>query len=58
MKYGDSGEVEEAGVDGMGYQHQCRDSGLLWDISAKSEEVAVKSWYWPMGDTVESVFGS
>ena len=58
MKYGDSGEVERSGVDGMGYQHQCRNSYLLWDISARSEEAAVKSWQWRMGDTIESVFGS
>ena len=58
VKYGDSGEVERSGVDGMGFQHPCRDDGLLWDISARSEEAAVKPWQWRMGDTIESVFGS
>lgn len=57
MRYGDSGEVEETGVDGMGYQHRCRDSSLLWEVSARPEDVAVKPWDWRMGDTIESVFG-
>ncbi|KAK0510480.1 hypothetical protein JMJ35_006912 [Cladonia borealis] len=44
------------GVDGVGYEHQCRDNSLLWNVATKSEQKAFPRWDWRQGDTVESVF--
>lgn len=40
-------------IHGMGYQHQCRDPGLLFEMNGK----AVDPWGWKQGDTLHSVFG-
>ena len=53
----DAGQVADVGVDGMGYEHQCRDSSLLWRTAMGSEDRAVRPWRWQLGDTIESVFG-
>ncbi|CAF9919343.1 MAG: hypothetical protein ALECFALPRED_001130 [Alectoria fallacina] len=50
-----SGHIINYGVDGEGYQHECRDTRRLWEASLQSEEHAVKPWDWHMGDSVESV---
>lgn len=47
----------DAGVDGEGYQHQCRDANNLWKVVAQSEANPIEPWGWKMRDTVESVFG-
>ncbi|CAD6592347.1 MAG: hypothetical protein ASARMPREDX12_005995 [Alectoria sarmentosa] len=44
------------GVDGEGYEHQCRDNSLLWDVAKDSEQKAFSSWDWKQGDTIESIF--
>ena len=44
------------GVDGEGYEHQCRDNSLLWNVATDSEQKAFSRWDWQQGDTVESVF--
>ena len=54
----DAGQIIDAGVDGEGYQHECRNASLLWETAAKSEKAALKPWRWQLGDTIESVFGS
>ena len=56
LTFDEAGETIGGGVDGEGYQHQCRDSGPLWKAAAASEETALKPWGWRMGDTVESAF--
>ena len=56
-KFDDHGHIVDAGVNGEGYQHQCRDASLLWETAAESEKTAIKPWQWQLGDTVESVFG-
>lgn len=45
----------EYGVDGESYQHECRDTRRLWEMSLQSKEHAVEHYDWHMGDTVESV---
>lgn len=44
------GDVLHYGFDGVGYQHQCRDTSKLWEASARSEERAVLDWGWGIGD--------
>ena len=40
-------------IHGMGYQHQCRDTGLLFEMDGQT----VGDWGWRQGDTLYSVFG-
>ena len=37
----------------MGYQHLCRDTGLLFEMAGRT----VDGWEWVQGDTLYSVFG-
>ncbi|KAI1337657.1 hypothetical protein F5Y15DRAFT_417798 [Xylariaceae sp. FL0016] len=45
------------GINGMGYQHQCRDAELLRETVLSSERRPVTPWDWETGDTIRSVFG-
>ncbi|KAI9734740.1 MAG: hypothetical protein M1818_006727 [Claussenomyces sp. TS43310] len=41
-------------IHGMGYQHQCRDTTLLFEMDGET----VEDWNWRQGDTLHSVFGA
>ncbi|MCJ1405495.1 hypothetical protein MMC11_008723, partial [Xylographa trunciseda] len=49
------GYIVKHGVDGEGYQHQCKDTSLLWKYAELSERKAITPWEWRRGDTVESI---
>lgn len=55
-QYNSDGNLVDLSIDGMGYVHQCRDSGHIWDIVRRSEKVPIEKWDWEINDTVESVF--
>ncbi|KAF2766843.1 hypothetical protein EJ03DRAFT_376654 [Teratosphaeria nubilosa] len=40
-------------IHGMGYQHQCRDTALLFAMRNQTVDL----WDWQQGDTLSSVFG-
>ena len=42
-------------VDGIGYQHQCRDSTELWSAAKGSEMQPVKPWAWWPGQRLEDL---
>lgn len=51
------GVLVDAGVNGVGYRHQCRDPSMMWETVMQSEHKAIQPWNWTMGDTIQSVFG-
>ncbi|KAK7943558.1 Piwi domain family protein [Apiospora aurea] len=51
------GNIVLHGVDGLGVQHQCKDTKSLWDAARRSSKGSIQPWGWKAGDTVESVFG-
>lgn len=56
LTFNDAGEIEDFGIDGEGYTHECREPSLLFETVMSSEKDSVKKWGWKTGDTVESVF--
>ncbi|KAK8053067.1 hypothetical protein PG996_012368 [Apiospora saccharicola] len=51
------GNIVLHGVDGLRVQHQCKDTGLLWDTARRSSHGSIPPWDFKVGDTVENVFG-
>ncbi|KAJ6036864.1 hypothetical protein N7540_001143 [Penicillium herquei] len=56
LSFNDKGDVIDAGVDGEGFRHKCRDTSLLWSTAANSESIPVDPWGWKLDDTVNGVF--
>lgn len=54
----ENGNIVDAGVDGMGYSHQCRDASLTWNTIMKTEKEPIEKWSWGNGDTVQKIFGN
>ncbi|KAJ6783185.1 hypothetical protein PWT90_07876 [Aphanocladium album] len=53
----DDGNILDAGVNGVGFKHQCRDTRAVWDKVMDTEKKSIPLWDWQMGDTISSVFG-
>lgn len=51
--YDAAGDVLDAGINGEGFTHECRDNSLLWEMVINSEAQPLKPWNWHDGDTVE-----
>ncbi|KAL6890780.1 hypothetical protein GGI43DRAFT_206917 [Trichoderma evansii] len=57
LKKDASGHIIAHGVDGVGIEHKCKNTDLLWSTARQSEQAPLEPWAWKPGDTVESVFG-
>lgn len=53
-----NGDILEAWVDGMNYQHQCKSTEFVQRVMEKASRGALTDWGWKSRDTLSSVFGN